>query len=133
MPSVREIKCPSCGAENGPCIVENGIEMFHESRRLAAYPTTYEYPECEECRRLKDWMVSAESSFRSCRPDFGGSKPKSRWPKAWKEELYRREKAANLARAKYEFHLGTEHKDEAHKNDLGENLTVILREGRLKR
>ncbi len=132
MPSVREIKCPSCGKENGPCIVENGIEMFHESRKLAAYPTTYEHPECEECRKLKDWMVSAESSLRTCRPDFGGYRPKSRWPKAWKEELYRREKAFNLAKGKYELHLAAAHHDEKYSRDAGENLVIVLREGRLK-
>ena len=132
MASVWEIKCPSCGAENGPCAVIDGIDMFHESRKLAAYPTTYEHPECEECRRLKDWMVSAESSFRSCRPDFGGHRPKSRWPKAWRDELYTREKAANLARAKYELHLATVHKDDASPYDIERNVTIVLREGRLK-
>lgn len=132
MASVIEIKCPSCGVENGPCSVENGIPMFHHARKLAAYPTTYEHPECEECRKLKDWMVSAESSFRSCRPDYGTTKPKSRWPKAWKDELYTRENAANLARAKYELHLAVEHGEEMYKHSVEKNLTIVLREGRLR-
>lgn len=67
-----------------------------------------------------------------CRPDYGETRPKSRWPKAWKDELYTRERATNLARAKYELHLATAHGDERHKRDVGENLVIIMREGRLK-
>jgi hypothetical protein len=132
MPSVREIKCPSCGAENGPCIVENGIDKYHVERRRAAYPTEYEHPDCAECKELKDAMAYTRDSLQSFQPDFGAHRSKSRWPRASKDELYRREKAANLARAKYEVHLGTDHNDEAHRNDLGQNVTVILREGRSK-
>lgn len=131
MASVRDTKCPACGEENGPCAIENGIPKYHESRMLAANPTTYEHPDCPECVQLKDAMRHAERAFRSCRPDTGGGRPKSRWPKAWREECRRQELAANLARAKYQFHLGSVHKDEWCMSNLGENLTVILREGRL--
>jgi hypothetical protein len=134
MASVHEIKCPSCGAENGPCLVENGIPMYHTARTHAAYPTTYEHPDCGKCRELKDAMVGAEESYRTCRPDFGEYRPKSRWPQAWKDEYRRRENAANLSRANYEFHLGTDHMDENESRDhnLVRNLQIILREGRLK-
>lgn len=133
MPSVHEIKCPVCGVENAPCIVQNGQNMYHVKRQRAAYPTTYEHPDCAECRKLKDAMVEAESSHRNFRPDFGGGyRPKSKWPKDWREESYRVEMAANRARADYEFHLGAVHKDENHQRDLERNLTIIMREGRLK-
>lgn len=134
MPSVHEIKCPVCGVENAPCLVQNGIGMYHSERKKAAYPTFYEHPDCAECRKLKDAMVSAEDSSRNCRPDFSGgsSKPKSKWPKQWRDESYRQELAANRARAEYEFHLGTVHKDENHQRDLGQNLNIMIREGRLK-
>jgi len=132
MPSLREIKCPVCRAENGPCLVEDGMDMYHTERKRAAYPTTYEHPDCEECRQLKDAMVRAEDSYRTCRPDMGTTKPKSRWPKDWRDELYRRQMAANLTRAKYGVHLGADHKDANHQHDLGSNLAIILRKGRLK-
>lgn len=132
MPSVHEIKCPVCGAENGPCIVENGQNMYHTERKRAAYPTRYEHPECAECRQLKDAMVDADSAYRTFRPDFGGNKPKSKWPKDWRTESERLERAAHLAGAKYRFHLGSEHKDENYVRDLERNLTIIMREGRLK-
>src|ERR1700722_6860088 len=114
MPSVHEIKCPVCGAENGPCIVENGQNLYHTERKRAAYPTRYEHPDCAECRELKDASVDADSSYRAFRPDFGGNKPKSRWPKDWRSESHRLEFAAKLARAKYSFHLASVHSDEGH-------------------
>jgi hypothetical protein len=132
MPSTLEIKCPVCGAQNGPCVGAPVGAPYHTQRILAANPTTYEHPECEECRKLKDAMVYAEHSVRSCRPDLGTSKPKSRWPKAWKDQYYELEKAANLARANYEVHLATVHKDERYQHDLGRNLDIKLRGGRLK-
>jgi hypothetical protein len=132
MPSVREIKCPICGVENAPCIVENGVPKYHEERQRAAYPTTYEHPDCVECRKLKDRWVNAESSYKTFRPDFGDYKSKSKWPKAWKEESHNLEMAKNDAKAEYEVHLGTVHKDENHQRDLGRNLMTLLREGRLK-
>jgi hypothetical protein len=111
MPSVHEIKCPVCGKENAPCIVENGVSKYHVERQRAAYPTTYEHPECEECRKLKDRMVNAESAHKTFHPDFGGNKPKSKWPKSWRDESHNLELAAKGARAKYEYHLHTTHKD----------------------
>lgn len=132
MPSVHQIKCPVCGVENAPCSVENGMNMYHSQRKLAAYPTTYEHPDCAECRQLKDSMVSAESSYRTHRPDVGGNKPKSKWPKDWRDESQRLELAFNLARAKYEFHLATVHKDENQQHGIERNLAIIMREGRLK-
>jgi hypothetical protein len=112
--------------------MENGEGNYHAQRKLALYPTKYEQPECAECRNLKDAMVDAENSLRSCRPDTGSYKSKFRWPKAWKEEHYRLEKAANLVRANYEIHLGTVHQDKSHQHDLGRNLDTRLRDGRLK-
>lgn len=131
MPSVQEIKCPSCGAENGPCLIQNGQHMYHEERKRAAYPTTYEHPECDECRQLKDRMVNAEYSVGSFGPTLCGGQPKSKWGKAYKDEFRNQELAANEARAQYELHLGTVHKDENHQRDLGRNLTILLREGRI--
>jgi hypothetical protein len=132
MASIREIKCPSCGAENGPCLVVNGQEMYHEERKRAAYPTTYEHPDCAECRQLKDRMVRAEYGVTAFGPTFCGGKPKSKWSKGFKDEFRNRELAANEARAEYEYHLGTVHKDEGHQRDLIQNLEIIMREGRLK-
>lgn len=132
MPSVHEIKCPSCGAENGPCLVQNGQHMYHIERKKAAYPTTYEYPECEECRQLKDGMVNAEYSVTSFGPSSCDGRPKSKWGKAYKSEFYRLELARNLAKAKYEAHLATDHKDETLQRSLPENITIMMREGRLK-
>jgi hypothetical protein len=88
-------------------------------------------PDCAECRRLKHVKVDAESSLRNCRPDVGSCKSKSRWPKAWRDEHDRQEMAANLARANYEIHLVTVHKDKSHVDDLARNLGIKLRHGRL--
>jgi hypothetical protein len=132
MPSVRKLKCPICGAENGPCIGGTAIAPYHVERIRAANPGAYEHPECEECRKLKDGMVDAEMALRSCRPDVGSYKSKSRWPKAWRDQHYRLEKASNLARAKFYMHLGRDHNDEAHKHDMAENALIILREGRVR-
>lgn len=132
MPSVLQIKCPVCGAENGPCVGGTGAAPYHTKRLLAANPTTYEHPECETCRSLKDAKVYAEMTLRSCRPDSGTYKSKSRWPRAWKDEHYRLEKAVNLARAKFHLHLGQDHDDESHKHNMAENALIVLREGRLK-
>ena len=125
------MKCPVCGVEDGPCIGGTAAEPYHVARIRAANPTTYEHPECEECRKLKDAMVDAEWSLRTCRPDVGSYKSKSRWPKAWKEEHYRLGNAANLARAKYHVHLVVEHKDKAYEYELGHNMDIVLRDGRL--
>jgi hypothetical protein len=76
--------------------------------------------------------VDAESSYRSFRPDFGGNKPKSKWPKDWRSESDRLKLAANFARAKYSYHLATVHDDEEHKRNLDTTVPIILREGRLK-
>lgn len=132
MPSMHQIKCPVCGVEDAPCIIENGVPKYHAERQRAAYPTTYEHPDCEECRKLKDMMVNAESSYRTFHPDFGGNKPKSKWPKGWRDQSRNLELASNLARAKYKFHLMTDHKDESHQRDLERNVTIIMRQGRLK-
>jgi hypothetical protein len=131
MPSVLAMKCPVCGAENGPCVGGTGAAPYHTERILAANPTTYEHPECEECRKLKDGRVYAEMALRSFRPFPETHKPKSRWPKAWRNEHYQLEKAANLARARYDVHLATVHKDEAHQHDLARNMEIMLRDGRL--
>ena len=131
MPSVHEIKCPSCGAENGPCLVQNGQDMYRIERKKAADPTTYEHPECEECRQLQDRMVNAEYSVSSFAPSFGGGRPKSNGGQSYKDGFRRLELARNDARAKYEFHLGTVHQDQSHQGDLVRNLEIMLREGRL--
>jgi hypothetical protein len=123
MPSVHEIKCPSCGAENAPCLVQNGQYMYHIERKKAAYPTTYEHPDCEECRQLKDRMVNAEHSVTAFGPSSCGGTPKSKWGKAYKD---------HEARAKYEVHLGVVHNDERYQRELGQNLSILLREGRLR-
>lgn len=132
MPSVHEIKCPSCGAENGPCLIQNGQPMYHIERKKAAYPTTYEHPECDECRQLKDRMVNAEYSVTAFGPSSCDGRPKSKWGKAYKDEFRNQELWANEARAKYELHLATVHKDENYQRNIERNLTVLLREGRLR-
>jgi hypothetical protein len=105
--------------------------MYHVERKKAAYPTRYEHPECEKCRKLKDRMVDAEHSVSSFAPSSCGGQPKSKWGRAYKDEFRRMELARNEARAEYEVHLGTEHNDENHQRNLGHNLTILLREGRL--
>jgi hypothetical protein len=133
MPSVHQIQCPVCGVENAPCTVKNGEQMYHLERKRAAYRTTYEHPDCSECRKLKDAMVRAEDSYRTYKPDFGGTrpKPKSRWPKGWRDGSRSLELGMNFARAEYEFHLGSVHKDQSYQRDLGKNFNIIVREGRL--
>lgn len=95
--------------ENGPCLVQNGQYMYHIERKKAAYPITYEHPECEECRQLKDRMVNAEYSVTSFGPSSCDGRPKSKWGKSYKDEFYRLELARNHAKAKYEAHLATVH------------------------
>jgi hypothetical protein len=131
MASVLKTKCPSCGVEDGPCLIENGQEMFHLSRKRAAYPTTYEHPDCEECKKLKDAMVYAEDSVGGFRLP-GAYKPRSRWPRRYRDEASRLKRNSNLARATYELHLVQAHDDESRKSSVGKNLDVVLREGRLK-
>ena len=127
---VLKTKCPSCGIEDGPCLLVDGQPMFHIARQRAAYPTTYEYPDCGECRALKDAMVNAQDNVRGFRPPSRRSR--SRWPKDYSEEISRLERYANLARAKYELHLAEAHKDETHQRNVDTNLAIVIREGRLK-
>lgn len=138
MASLQDTKCPACGVESGPCVVQNGMPLYQVSRREAAYPKHYENPECEECRRLQDTVASAQDSYRSCRPEYGNYRmsAKSRWPKAWREESHRQELASNLARAQYEFHRISKHDpefetNEAKQREVFRNLDIIRREGRL--
>jgi hypothetical protein len=134
MASTQDTKCPSCGIEGGPCATINGMPQYHIERLKAANPTTCEHPDCDECRRLKDTMINSQYSFRSYRPDIGSysMKAKSRWPKGWREGSRELERAANLARARYELHLGTVHKGEADPRNVIRNLEIIMREGRLE-
>jgi hypothetical protein len=60
----------------------------------------------EECRKLKDMMVNAESSYRTFHPDFGGHKPKSKWPKEWRDESRNLELASNLPERNTNFIWG---------------------------
>ena len=90
--------------EDAPCFIENGMNEYHSERKLAAYPTRYAYPDCEECRLLKDAIVSAESS----------------------------ETALDLARTRYNSHLADAHKDERYQSDLLRSLGITIRKGRLK-
>jgi hypothetical protein len=124
-------KCPSCGVENGPCLIDNGMPKYHVERLKAANPTTYEFPDCAECRKLKDSMVSAQYDVRSFRPPDPG-KSRSRWPQGYRDELYRIECHANETKAKYELHLVNAHGDKTYEHSVTTNLTILLREGRLK-
>ncbi|HEY4838781.1 MAG TPA: hypothetical protein VIH72_09245 [Candidatus Acidoferrales bacterium] len=132
MASTQDTKCPSCGIESGPCAVMNGMSQYHVERLKASNPKTYEHPDCEECRERKDAMVDASYSYRGYRPDVGTYQSKSRWPKGYREESVRLERASNLASARFHFHLGSEHKDEYHTKNLPKYLTIIMREGRLE-
>jgi hypothetical protein len=129
---MQGIKCPSCGEENGPCLVQNGQYMYHIEQKKAAYPTIYEHSECAECRQLKDRMVNAQYAVAAFGPSSCGDRPKSKWPRSYKDEFHNQELAANEARARYELHLSTVHKDENHQCDLERNLSILLREGRLR-
>lgn len=106
--------------------------MYHIERKKAAYPTAYEHPECSECRQLKDRMVNADYSVTSFGPSSCDGRPKSKWGKSYRDEFYRLELARNHAKAKYEAHLATVHKDENHQRSLPENITIMMREGRLR-
>jgi hypothetical protein len=131
VPSVLETKCPSCGVENGPCIVENGIPKFHIARQRLAYPTSYEHPECAECKKLKDEMVYARDSVRTFQPP-DPRKSRSRWPRAYQDEMYRLELSANESKAEFELHLFQAHGDKQYESSALRNLEIVLREGRLK-
>ena len=89
------------------------------------------YPDCEKCRQLKDELNESQKALMSCRPDVGSYKSISRWPKPWREQRDRLENANNLARAKYEVHLGGDHQDPSYQQELGRNALIILRGGRL--
>lgn len=131
MASVTNTKCPSCGVEDGPCTFQNGMPMYHVERQKAAYPTTYEFPDCAECRTLKDAQVNAEYNVRSFQPP-DPRKSRSRWPQAYKAEMDRIERHANLARAAYELHLISAHKKETDDRTVMRNLDIVVRDGRLK-
>jgi hypothetical protein len=131
MPSTIKTKCPVCGVEDGLCVGGQPGREFHVERLRLANPTTYEHPDCEECRKLKDDLVREEYSVRGFRPE-GAYRPRSRWPKDYREEMSRLERATNLARAKYELHLFGDHKDKSYEGRAITNLEVVMREGRLK-
>jgi hypothetical protein len=76
-------------------------------------------------------LVRAEYSVRSFRPE-GAYRPRSRWPKDYRGEMSRLERATNLARAKYELHLFGDHKDKSYEGRAITNLEIVIREGRLK-
>jgi hypothetical protein len=130
MASVTNIKCPSCGVEEGPCTTRNGQPMFHTERQKAAYPTTYEFPDCAECRTLTDDMVNARYNVRGFQPP-DPRKSRSRWPQAYKAEMDRIERHANLTKAAYELHLVSAHKKEMDDRTIMQNLNIVVRDGRL--
>jgi hypothetical protein len=132
MPSTLEVKCPVCGAQNGHCVGAPVGALYHSERIRAANLKIYEYADCTECRGLKDALLAAEMSLRSCRPDSERHKAKSRWPKAFKDQNYQLELAVNLARANYEIHSVEVHHDKTYESSLGRNLYIRLRDGRLK-
>jgi hypothetical protein len=100
-------------------------------RKKAAYPTRYEFPDCPECKKLKDAMVNARydvSSFRAPDPQ----KSRSRWPKDYQNEMYNLECHANLTKAEYELHLFSAHDDKTYEGSAMANLAIVARNGRLK-
>jgi hypothetical protein len=107
------------------------MPKYHVERLKASNPTTYEFPDCAECRKLKDAMVDAQYDVRSFRPP-DPSKSRSRWPKAYQDEMYNLECHANLTKAKYELHLVNAHGDKRHESRVEANLAIALRKGRLK-
>jgi hypothetical protein len=105
--------------------------MYHVERQKAAYPTTYEFPDCAECRTLKDAMVNANYSVRSFRPP-DPSKSRSRWPRIFQNEIYNLECHGDLTKAKYELHLFNAHGDKRYESRVMANHATVVRKGRLK-
>ncbi len=105
--------------------------MFHIERKKAAYPTSYEFPDCPECKKLKDAMVDARYDVSSFRPP-DPSKSRSRWPKAYQDEMYNLELHANRTKAEYELHLFNAHNDKSYEGSVMTNLAIVARNGRLK-
>jgi glutaredoxin len=87
--------------------------MFHIARKKASYPTTYEFPDCPDCKKLKDAMVNVRYDVSSFRPP-DPSKSRSRWPKGYQDEMYNLELRANRTKAEYELHLFNTHNDKTY-------------------
>jgi hypothetical protein len=77
-------------------------------------------------------MDHAYKSRRSYQPMHGGYRPKSRWFKGDKSAIEGLERACNLAEAKYRFHKDTHDNEKATVHEAMRNLSIIMRNGRLK-
>ena len=76
-------------------------------------------------------MVSAQDYVRGFRPP-DPSKSHSRWPKAYRDEMYSLECHGNLTKAKYELHLVNAHGDKRYESSVLANHAIIVRKGCLK-
>ena len=82
---------------------------------------------CEECKSLQERYFRLRRDSLEINPNFdlGTRKPRSRWPKAWREVRGSAEKEASLAKANYELHRATVHDDPAFKGALARNLNIV--------
>ena len=66
----------------------SNLSLFRSEQdvQMAAYPTSYEFPYCPECKTLRDAGANAQDYVRSFRPPDPG-KSRSRWPKAYQDEM----------------------------------------------
>ena len=98
---------------------------------MLAYPTSYEFPYCPECKTLRDAVVNAQDYVRGFRPP-DPSKSRSRWPRIFQNEIYNLECHENVTKAKYELHLFNAHGDKRYESRVMENHAIVVRKGRLK-
>lgn len=89
--------------------------------------------ECQECEALKQASKQAHRELTFYRPAMTSDRrSKSRWFKADRNAHAALECAYNLAEAKYRLHVLENHSQNADGGDLARNLSIVIRDGRLK-
>ncbi len=87
---------------------------------------------CQECEDLRKASSDAHREWVRYRPQHTGYRPRSRWFKSDRDGVNQAQRAYNLAQAKYELHLATHGDGSTRARDVVRNLSIVVRQGRLK-
>ena|SRR5258708_2805500 len=98
---------------------------------MAAYPTSYEFPYCPECKTPQGrhgQRAGLHSEHPAARPNQISFKMVEHFP----ERDYNLECQENLNKAKDELHLFDVHGDKRYESRVMANRAIVVRKGRLK-
>lgn len=88
--------------------------------------------ECQECQALKQASKQAYRDWTFYRPIHTDGRSKSRWFKSDRDAHSALERAYHLAEAKYQLHVFEKHSQNPDGREVARNLSIVIRDGRLK-